>query len=414
MTIIKRNGTEVKYDCNKIISALEKANTSVEPEDRVSTNEISSIVNDIDNYIKQATYVHNVEDIQDIVEKKLFDYKKFKLCKNYITYRYKHQLDREENTFDSTMQSIINTNNSEIQEENANKNPTINSTQRDYVAGEVSKRICEKYIYPKDVIDAHEAGMIHLHDKDYRAFKMYNCSLLNLDDMLQNGTCISGTKIETPKSFTTACNIATQIMAQVSSNQYGGSTYNVYHLVKFVDVSRQKFIKQEKEYIEKYNLTMSEEQFNAIIEDRVKEEIKKGIQMIQYQINTLMTTNGQSPFVSLFIYLAEAETPQLKKDYAMVVEEIFKQRIKGIQNKVGAWIAPTFPKILYTLEEDNIHETDELFYLTKLAAECTAKRMVPDYISEKVMKELKDGNVYGCINEIPVHHESDLINKKPA
>lgn len=397
MVIIKRDGSEMEFNSEKIKTAIKKANNSVEKDDKILDPDINYIANEIEDKLSKSEYVHNVEDIQNMVEEYLFEKDKFKLAKNYITYRYLHNLNRDNNEFLDITETILNHKNEEIEEENANKNPSIISTQRDYIAGEVSKMYCKSRIYPADIIKAHNDGLIHIHDLDYVAMKTYNCSLVNIDDMLQNGTIISGSYISKPKSFTTACNITTQIMAQVASQQYGGQTVNVHHISKFVDVSRQKFIKQLEKEFEETGITVTKAQFDKIIEDLVAEEIKKGVQMIQYQINTLQTTNGQAPFASLFIYFNEAEPGRDREDLVLVSKEILKQRIKGIQNKVGAWVAPSFPKILYVLDTSNCNENTPYWEVTKLAAECTSKRMVPDYISEKVMKELKDENVFGCM-----------------
>ena len=397
MVIIKRTGVEVEFNPSKIEIAIKKANTSVSEIERLSDDEIRHIVDAITHKVSVGPRVYNVEDIQDFVETQISALGKYKLAKNYIVYRYQHHLDRQSSSFLDKIGSILNTNNEEIQQENANKNPTIISTQRDYMAGEVSKWYARERLFDKDLIEAHNEGIIHIHDMDYASMKLYNCCLINMDDMLQNGTVISGTKIDKPRSFTTACNVATQIMAQVASSQLGGQTTNIYHISKFVDVSRQKFIKQEKKRFEKYGLSISEEKFNELIEDLVQEEVTKGVQMIQYQINTLMTTNGQTPFASLFIYLNECKTEQDRRDLALVARELFKQRILGVKNKVGVYVAPAFPKLLYVLDETNCDEDKPYWWLTKLAAECTTKRMVPDYISEKIMREYKEGNTYGCM-----------------
>ena len=409
MNIIKRNGVEVEYDEGKIVSAITRANGSVSVKDQITDGQIEMIASNITEVINSASRTHTVEEIQDMVEEGIASLGAHKLAKNYIVYRYQHQLDRESSTFLDKIGSILNCNNEEIQQENANKNPTILPTQRDYMAGEVSKWYARERLFPKELIAAHEAGIIHIHDMDYASMKLYNCCLINMDDMLQNGTVISGTAIDKPKSFTTACNVATQIMAQVASSQLGGQTTSVYHISKFVDVSRQKFITQEKERLARYNLKLSDEDFNNLIEELVAEEITKGVQMIQYQINTLMTSNGQTPFCSLFIYLKEAPEGRERDDLALVASEIFRQRIKGIKNKKGAWVAPAFPKLLYVLDTENHDETCKYWYLTKLAAECTSKRMVPDYISEKIMNSYKDGNTYGCMGAV---HKDSVVHYK--
>lgn len=397
MVIIKRDGSEVDFDSSKIKTAIVKANSSVDDNEKISNSDIDIIVSNITKNIESSNYIHNVEDIQNLVEESLFKSNKFKLAKNYITYRYLHNLNRQNNEFLDVTETILNHKNEEVEEENANKNPAIISTQRDYIAGEVNKMYSRSRIYPADIIKAHDEGLIHIHDLDYVAMKTYNCSLINIDDMLQNGTIISNSYISKPKSFTTACNVTTQIMAQVASQQYGGQTVNVHHISKFVDVSRQKFIKYLNEELNKNDIKISKEKFDSLINDMVSDEIKKGVQMIQYQINTLQTTNGQAPFASLFIYFNEAEPGRDREDLVLVTKEILKQRIKGIQNKVGAWVAPSFPKILYVLDTSNCDETTPYWEVTELAAECTSKRMVPDYISEKVMKSIKDGNVFGCM-----------------
>lgn len=397
MLIIKRDGSEAEFNPDKIRIAITKANNSVEEDDRISETDISDITDNITKSIENSDFIHHVEDIQDKVEKELYAKNKFKLTKNYITYRYLHNLKRQNSEILDITETILNQNNRDIEEENANKNPHVISTQRDYIAGEISKLYSRERIYPKEIMESHNQGLIHLHDTDYIAMKTFNCSLVNLDDMLQNGTIISKSFITSPKSFTTACNVSTQIIAQVASQQYGGQTINIHHISKFVDVSRQKFIKLLEEKNKKYNLNLSKEVFNSIIEEQLDDEIKKGVQMIQYQINTLQTTNGQTPFVSLFIYFNEAEEGQDREDLVRVTKEILKQRIKGIQNEVGVWVAPAFPKILYVLDTSNYDKNTHYWEVTKLAAECTAKRMVPDYISEKVMKNIKDGNVFGCM-----------------
>ena len=402
MKIIKRSGEEQIFDSSKIVSAISKANLSVEPKQRLSAEKIAEIADYIEYKCKKTKRAFNVEEIQDLVENQLMSIGAHELARNYITYRYTRALARQNNTTDKQILSLIDCNNEEVKQENSNKNPTINSVQRDYMAGEVSKDLCKRFLVPEDVMKAHEDGLIHFHDADYFAQRMHNCDLVNLEDMLQNGTVISGTMIEKPHSFSTACNIATQIIAQVASNQYGGQSISLTHLAPFVDISRRKFKKKTTEEFKKLGVTLTEEQINEIVENKVRDEINKGIQTIQYQVVTLMTTNGQAPFITVFMYLGEARNEQEKKDLAMMIEETLKQRIQGVKNQKGVYITPAFPKLIYVLEEQNIHKDSEYYYLTELAAKCTAKRMVPDYISEKKMKELKidqngDGQCYTCM-----------------
>ena len=402
MKIIKRSGEEQIFDSSKIVSAISKANLSVEPKQRLSAEKIAEIADYIEYKCKKTKRAFNVEEIQDLVENQLMSIGAHELARNYITYRYTRALARQNNTTDKQILSLIDCNNEEVKQENSNKNPTINSVQRDYMAGEVSKDLCKRFLVPEDVMKAHEDGLIHFHDADYFAQRMHNCDLVNLEDMLQNGTVISGTMIEKPHSFSTACNIATQIIAQVASNQYGGQSISLTHLAPFVDISRKKFKKKTTEEFKKLGVTLTEEQINEIVENKVRDEINKGIQTIQYQVVTLMTTNGQAPFITVFMYLGEARNEQEKKDLAMMIEETLKQRIQGVKNQKGVYITPAFPKLIYVLEEQNIHKDSEYYYLTELAAKCTAKRMVPDYISEKKMKELKidqngDGQCYTCM-----------------
>lgn len=406
MRIIKRNGTEVEFDIQKIITAITKANNSVEKvQDRISNEEqIRSIAETITHKCEEMGQIPDVELIQDMVEHEIAKAGYYEVAKSYITYRYKRSLVRESNTTDERILSLIDLENEEAKQENSNKNPIINSTQRDYIAGEVSRDLTNRLLLPKHVVDAHKEGIIHFHDSDYFAQHMYNCCLVNLEDMLQNGTVISGTMIERPHSFATACNIATQIAAQVASNQYGGQSMSLTHLAPFVDVSRQKIRKTLIEDNKASGVEMTDEAINLITERRLREEIKKGVQTIQYQIVTLLTTNGQAPFITIFMYLNEAKNEQEKKDLAIIIEETLEQRYQGVKNEQGVWITPAFPKLIYVLEEDNIHEDSEYYYLTRLAAKCTAKRMVPDYISEKKMLELKvdkngNGNCYPCINK---------------
>ncbi len=395
MKIIKRSGVEVQFDLGKIIAAIEGANRDVEDCHRLDKDTILACAKNVEKECKRKGRILNVEEVQDLVENQLMNEKAFEVARQYITYRYRRALARKANTTDQQILTLLECNNQDVKEENSNKNPTVNSVQRDYMAGEVSKDITKRILLPKDIVDAHEAGIIHFHDADYFAQHMHNCDLVNLEDMLQNGTVISGTLIEKPKSFSTACNIATQIIAQVASNQYGGQSISITHLAPFVEVSRRK-IREDVE-AELSGISLSDEQKGAIIEKRLREEIKKGVQTIQYQIVTLLTTNGQAPFVTIFMYLNEARSEQEKKDIAMITEEILVQRYQGVKNEKGAWITPAFPKLIYALEEDNIAPGTPYYYLTELAAKCTAKRMVPDYISEKMMKELKQGNCYPCM-----------------
>lgn len=396
MKIIKRSGTEVKFDITKISNAIEAANNSVDPSHRLTQEAILRCAQNVEQECKKKKRLLTVEEVQDLVENQLMNEKAFEVAREYITYRYRRALARKANTTDQQILTLLECNNEDVKEENSNKNPTVNSVQRDYMAGEVSKDITKRILLPKDIVDAHEAGIIHFHDADYFAQHMHNCDLVNLEDMLQNGTVISGTMIEKPKSFSTACNIATQIIAQVASNQYGGQSISITHLAPFVEVSRQKIRKDVEEEL-KDIAGITVEQKEAIINKRLKDEVKKGVQTIQYQIVTLLTTNGQAPFVTIFMYLNEARSQQEKDDIAMITEEILKQRIEGVKNEKGVWITPAFPKLIYTLEEDNITPGTPYYYLTELAAKCTAKRMVPDYISEKIMKELKQGNCYTCM-----------------
>ena len=397
MKIIKRSGAEVDYDITKIIAAVQKANESVPAAERMTQEQILRISDNVRNTCEEMNRALNVEEIQDLVENQIMDLRAFGVARNYITYRYRRALVRKSNSTDEQILSLIECNNEEVKQENSNKNPTVNSVQRDYMAGEVSKDITRRFLLPQDVIEAHEKGIIHFHDADYFAQHMHNCCLVNLEDMLQNGTVISETMIDKPKSFATACNIATQSIAQIASAQYGGQSISLAHLAPFVQISREKYRKKVREEFETEGLSIDEEKINHIAEMRVREEIKQGVQMIQYQVISLMTTNGQAPFVTVFMYLDEVPEGQLRDDLAMVIEEMLYQRIRGVKNERGIYITPAFPKLIYTLEEDNIHEDSKYFYLTKIAAECTAKRMVPDYISEKIMKQLKKGDVYTCM-----------------
>lgn len=402
MKIIKRSGKEVDFDQNKITNAIIKANLTVDENEQLTEKQIAKIVDDITKLCKKTRRATSVEEIQDMVERAIMQEGAFSVAKNYITYRYERQLIRQANTTDKQILSLIECDNEEVKQENSNKNPVVNSVQRDYMAGEVSKDITKRFLLPKDIVKAHESGEIHFHDADYFAQHMHNCDLVNLEDMLQNGTVISGTMIERPHTFATACNIATQIIAQVASSQYGGQSISLTHLAPFVDVSRQKFRRDTIKEFEELGIKISEEQLNEIVENQVRKEINKGIQTIQYQVVTLMTTNGQAPFITVFMYLGEARNEREKKDLAMMIEETLKQRIQGVKNQKGVYITPAFPKLIYVLEEQNIHEDSPYFYLTELAARCTAKRMVPDYISEKKMLELKVdkngvGHCYTCM-----------------
>ena len=402
MKIIKRNGSEVIFDANKIIVAVTKANESVVPSARMTEVQIKRIAEDVEAAALHMNRSLNVEEIQDMVEDQIMNQRAFDVARRYITYRYTHDLIRKSNTTDDQILSLIECNNEEVKQENSNKNPTVNSVQRDYMAGEVSKDITKRILLPAEIVEAHEKGIIHFHDTDYFAQHMHNCDLVNLEDMLQNGTVISGTMIEKPHSFSTACNIATQIIAQVASCQYGGQSISLTHLAPFVDVSRQKIRVTVENELRSINPDVSDEDINRITESRLLDEIKSGVQTIQYQVVTLMTTNGQAPFVTVFMYLNEAKNEREKKDLAIIIEETLKQRYKGVKNEKGVWVTPAFPKLIYVLEEDNIHEDSPYYYLTKLAAKCTAKRMVPDYISEKIMLQNKidkngDGHCYTCM-----------------
>ena len=402
MKIIKRNRAEVVFDKSKIYAAVSKANEAVEPLHRISAEQIQRITDKVTDKCEKLGRATEVEEIQDMVERELMSLGAFTLAKTYITYRYTRELVRKSNTTDERIMSLIERSNEEIKTENSNKNPTVNSIQRDYMAGEVSKDLTRRILLPPDIVKAHEDGIIHFHDADYFAQHMHNCDLVNLGDMLENGTVISGTLIEKPKSFATACNIATQIIAQVASNQYGGQSISLTHLAPFVDISRQKIRKKVISELTEAGIEFSEKQIDTITEARLKEEINRGVQCIQYQVVTLLTTNGQAPFITVFMYLGEAKDEQTKKDLALVIEEVLKQRIQGVKNEAGVWITPAFPKLIYVLEEDNIHKDSSYYYLTRLAAKCTAKRMVPDYISEKIMLRNKidkngDGQCYTCM-----------------
>ena len=396
MKIIKRNGAEAQFDISKIEMAITKANLAAEEKYRMTPLQIHRITEHVLIACEQMGRSPAVEEIQDLVEKSIMAHGAFEVAKEYITYRYIRSLARQSNTTDDRILSLIESNNEEVKQENANKNPTINAVQRDYMAGEVSKDITNRILLPKEIVDAHNQGIIHFHDSDYFAQHMHNCDLVNLDDMLQNGTVISGTMIEKPHSFSTACNIATQIIAQVASNQYGGQSISLTHLAPFVQVSREKIRKTVEKEMAVFGVSADEQTISKVVEERLRDEVRRGVQTIQYQVVTLMTTNGQAPFITVFMYLNEARSEQEKKDLAMIIEETLRQRYEGVKNEKGVWITPAFPKLIYVLEEDNVREGTPYWYLTRLAAECTAKRMVPDYISEKKMLELK-GDVYVCM-----------------
>ena len=396
MKIIKRNGAEVPFDIQKIEVAVTKANNSVAEADRMTPVQIRRIAESVDLQCQKMNRAPTVEEIQDMVEHHIMAHGAFEVAKHYITYRYTRSLVRKANTTDDKILSLIECNNEEAKQENSNKNPVVNSTQRDYMAGEVSRDITNRLLLPREIVEAHEEGIIHFHDTDYFAQHMHNCDLVNLEDMLQNGTVITGTLIERPHSFATACNIATQIVAQVASNQYGGQSISLTHLAPFVDVSRQKIRKQVLAEVEALGVDPTEDKITEIVEKRLREEIRRGVQTIQYQVVTLLTTNGQAPFITVFMYLNEARSEQEKRDLAVIIEEMLEQRYQGVKNEQGVWVTPAFPKLIYVLEEDNIHDDSPYYYLTQLAAKCTARRMVPDYISEKKMLELK-GDVYPCM-----------------
>ena len=408
MKIIKRSGSEDTFDARKITAAVTKANYEVPTKERLSKEQIESITADVENICLDMNRALSVEEIQDLVEEQIMDRRAFAVARKYITYRYNRALLRKANSTDKQILSLLECNNEMVKQENSNKNPTVNSVQRDYMAGEVSKDITKRFLLPSEIVRAHEQGIIHFHDSDYFAQHMHNCCLVNLEDMLQNGTVISETMIEKPKSFSTACNIATQSIAQIASSQYGGQSISLTHLAPFVDISRQKYKKQVENELKEAGLSYNSKQVDEIAEMRVRDEIKRGVQMIQYQVITLMTTNGQAPFVSVFMYLDEAPEGRLREDLALIMEEILRQRIQGVKNEKGVYITPAFPKLLYVLEEDNVREGSKYWYLTQLAAKCTAKRMVPDYISEKIMKKMKDGNCYpcmGCRSFLTVYHD---------
>lgn len=402
MKVIKRNGSEVDFDITKIITAITKANENVEDETRMTPMQIKRIAEAVEIRCLRMNRAPSVEEIQDLVETQIMAHGAYEVAKKYITYRYTRALVRRSNTTDDKILSLIECCNEEAKQENANKNPTVNSVQRDYMAGEVSRDLTNRLLLPEEIVKAHEEGIIHFHDTDYYAQHMHNCDLVNLEDMLQNGTVISGTMIERPHSFSTACNIATQIIAQVASNQYGGQSISLTHLAPFVQVSRERIQKNLAIELESTGVRLTDEQFDKIVEKRLRDEIKRGVQTIQYQVVTLLTTNGQAPFVTVFMYLGEAKNEQEKKDLAIIIEETLLQRYQGVKNEAGVYVTPAFPKLIYVLEEQNIHDDSPYYYLTKLAAKCTARRMVPDYISEKKMLELKvdangEGHCYTCM-----------------
>ena len=395
--VIKRNGKEVKFDLSKIIHAIEKANNEVDAIYQLNAAQIQAAADSVAKKIQSKTYAVNVEEIQDMVETAIMEMRGYEVAQKYVRYRYKREMARKANSTDEDILALIDQANEELKQENSNKNPVINSTQRDYMAGEVSKDLTKRLLLPEDIVHAHEEGIIHFHDSDYYAQKEHNCDLLNLEDMLQNGTVISETMIEKPHSFFTACNVTTQIVAQVASNQYGGQSFTLSHLAPFVDISRKKIREAVMEERKETGEPMEDAIIDKIVNRRLKEEIKSGIQTIQYQLITLMTCNGQAPFVTMFMYLDEVEEGPLRDDLAMIIEEVLRQRMQGVKNEKGVWITPAFPKLIYVLDEDNIHENSPYYYLTALSAECTAKRMVPDYISAKKMKEYKGGDVYPCM-----------------
>ena len=402
MKIIKRNGSEAVFDISKIMMAVSRANEVVQANQKLSKAQINAIAAQVEEVCSTRPHAMNVEEIQDLVENQIMEQQAFEVARKYITYRYIRTLKRSSNTTDDKILSLIECNNEDVKQENSNKNPTVNSVQRDYMAGEVSKDLTTRLLLPQEVVEAHEAGIIHFHDSDYFAQHMHNCDLVNLEDMLQNGTVISGTGIDKPHSFSTACNIATQIIAQVASSQYGGQSISLTHLAPFVDVSRRKIRQSVEEEMRGLGISATQEQITEMVNKRLKEEISRGVQTIQYQVVTLMTTNGQAPFVTVFMYLNEARNRQEKEDLAMIIEETLLQRYQGVKNEEGVWVTPAFPKLIYVLEEDNLTEGTPYFYLTKLAAKCTAKRMVPDYISEKIMMESKvdkngEGHCYTCM-----------------
>ena len=395
--VIKRNGEEVTFDISKIVAAIEKANKEVDGIHRMNHYQICGVAETIAKFADKCSHAVHVEDIQDMVERGIMEMRAYEVAQKYVRYRYKREISRKSNTTDDGILSLIDLNNEEVKQENSNKNPIINSTQRDYMAGEVSKDLTKRLLLPEEIVRAHEEGIIHFHDADYFAQREHNCDLINLEDMLQNGTVISQTLIEKPHSFFTACNVTTQIVAQVASNQYGGQSFTLSHLAPFVDISRKKIKKQVLEERELTGESNDEDIVNKIVEKRLDNEIKSGIQTIQYQLITLMTCNGQAPFVTMFMYLDEVPEGQIRDDLAKIIKEVLVQRMQGVKNEKGVWVTPAFPKLIYVLDEDNIHENSKYYYLTKIAAECSAKRLVPDYISAKIMKEMKQGDVYTCM-----------------
>lgn len=416
--VIKRDGREVEFDKSKIIKAISCANQEIMKSKQIGPRKISQLATIVEEKCAEYKRAIKVEDINDLIEDELIHRNYNNLVRAFIQYRYNKELVRKSNTTDDSILSLINLSNEELKQENSNKNPVVNSTQRDYMAGEVSKDLTRRVFLPKDVVKAHDEGTIHFHDMDYFAQKMYNCCLINLEDMLQNGTVVSGTLIEKPHSFSTACNVATQIVAQVSSNQYGGQSITLSHLAPFVDASRQKIRAEVEEELWDIDLKSSkpdiyESYVDSVTEKRVRAEVKRGVQTIQYQVNTLLTTNGQAPFITVFMYLNEVSDPQTKKDLAMIIEEVLLQRHEGVKNEKGVWITPAFPKLIYVLEESNVWEHSKFFYLTKLAAKCSAKRLVPDYISEKLMKKLKQGGCFppmGCRSCLSPYHATVTID----
>ena len=397
MKVIKRNGEEVPFDLSKIVNAVKAANLEVEPIHRLNEYQIQAVADTVEKKLESLPHITHVEDVQDMVEIGIMEMRGYEVAQKYVRYRYKRELARKSNTTDNEILALIDHLNENVKQENSNKNPVINSTQRDYMAGEVSKDLTMRVLLPEDIVKAHEEGIIHFHDSDYFAQKEHNCDLINLEDMLQNGTVISETMIEKPHSFFTACNVTTQIVAQVASNQYGGQTFTLSHLAPFVDISRKKIRKQVIEERTACGDSLDDRIVNKVVESRLRSEVKSGIQTIQYQLITLMTCNGQAPFVTMFMYLDEVPEGQERDDLAMIIEEVLRQRMQGVKNEKGIWITPAFPKLIYVLDEDNITKDSKYWYLTELSAECTAKRMVPDYISAKVMRSLKQGDVYPCM-----------------
>ena len=395
--IIKRDGKEVDFEEEKIVNAIAKANHEIEDIHKLSDCQIRAIANNVKNQVAESLHTVSVEEIQDMVEKGIMQMRGYEVAQKYVRYRYTRELARKANSTDNGILALLERINEEVKQENSNKNPVINSTQRDYMAGEVSKDLSSRILLPEEIIQAHNEGIIHFHDMDYYAQKEHNCDLINLQDMLEHGTVINGTKIEKPHRFSVACNVTTQIVAQVASNQYGGQSFSLAHLAPFVDITRKKIREQVEEERRECGDFMDTEVISKVTEMRLKREITQGIQIIQYQLNTLMTCNGQSPFVTVFMYLDEVEDGQTRDDLAMIIEETLKQRMQGVKNEKGVWITPAFPKLIYVLDEDNIHEDSKYWYLTELAAKCSAKRLVPDYISAKMMRELKKGNVYTCM-----------------